>query len=43
MITLTWRKRVLPVKWNKGEDDRMIYYTSVIHKLRKELGIRAYV
>jgi hypothetical protein len=24
---------------NKEEGDRMIYYTSVIHKLRKELGL----
>ena len=43
MIILTGCMCVLQVKWNKGEDDRMIYYTSVIQKLRKELGIRAYV
>jgi hypothetical protein len=24
---------------NKGEDDRMMYYASVIQKLRKELGL----
>ena len=40
MIILTGCMRVLQVKWNKGEDD---IYTSVIQKLRKELGIRAYV